>query len=424
MAEYKDIKGFKVQTVSTDPAASAIAGGTWASGTSLNTARTGMGGFGLQTAAVASGGNTTTSVTNSESYNGTSWTEGNDINNARVDMAAAGTQTAGIIFSGDPYSAFTETYDGTSYTEVGDLNTGRQKPAGFGAQPSAICAGGEGPPGAQAVVESWNGTSWTEVGDLNTARFGLAAAIQAPSTNGIVFGGYITNDSALAETWNGSSWTEVNDLNTSRYYLAGAGTQTDALAFGGSQNPPRVANTEYWDGTNWTEVADLATVRDNLAGAGTTSLGLAFGGNVPPVTNVTEEWNAPALFSKENLGQVFYNSTSNAFKVTKQSVPAGTWASGASVNTARVQGGTAGTVNTATLFFGGLTPAGSPRYVAVTELYNGSSWTEVNDLNTARQGLAGNGTQTDAFASGGDTPPNSAAAETWNGNILDYYCFN
>jgi hypothetical protein len=32
MAEYKGIKGFKVQTVSTDPAASAIAGGTWASG--------------------------------------------------------------------------------------------------------------------------------------------------------------------------------------------------------------------------------------------------------------------------------------------------------------------------------------------------------------------------------------------------------
>jgi hypothetical protein len=36
-----------------------------------------------------------------------------------------------------------------------------------------------------------------------------------------------------------------------------------------------------------------------------------------------------------NLGQVFYNSTANAFKVTKQSVPAGTWASGGSLNTAR-----------------------------------------------------------------------------------------
>jgi hypothetical protein len=39
MAEYKGIKGFKVQTVSTDPAASIIATGTWASGGSLSTAR-------------------------------------------------------------------------------------------------------------------------------------------------------------------------------------------------------------------------------------------------------------------------------------------------------------------------------------------------------------------------------------------------
>jgi hypothetical protein len=54
MAEYKDIKGFKVQTVSTDPAASMhLQGGTWASGTSLNTARTGGGGAGVQTAVIA-----------------------------------------------------------------------------------------------------------------------------------------------------------------------------------------------------------------------------------------------------------------------------------------------------------------------------------------------------------------------------------
>jgi hypothetical protein len=41
MAEYKGIKGFKVQTVSTDPAASIIATGTWASGGDLNTTRYG-----------------------------------------------------------------------------------------------------------------------------------------------------------------------------------------------------------------------------------------------------------------------------------------------------------------------------------------------------------------------------------------------
>ena len=39
MAKYSDIKGFTVQTVSTDPAASAAAGGTWASGGSLPTAK-------------------------------------------------------------------------------------------------------------------------------------------------------------------------------------------------------------------------------------------------------------------------------------------------------------------------------------------------------------------------------------------------
>ena len=39
MAKYSDIKGFTVQTLSSDTVASQIAGGSWASGGSLNTAR-------------------------------------------------------------------------------------------------------------------------------------------------------------------------------------------------------------------------------------------------------------------------------------------------------------------------------------------------------------------------------------------------
>jgi hypothetical protein len=85
MAEYKGIKGFKVQTVSTDPAASAIAGGTWASGTSLNTARRSPGGSGTQTAGLAFGGRDTPSADTgaTESYDGSTWTELNDLNTAR-----------------------------------------------------------------------------------------------------------------------------------------------------------------------------------------------------------------------------------------------------------------------------------------------------------------------------------------------------
>jgi hypothetical protein len=73
-----------------------------------------------------------------------------------------------------------------------------------------------------------------------------------------------------------------------------------------------------------------------ICGGGTGSTqSIIFAGGNPAELTATEEWTAPALFQQENLGQVFYNSTSNAFKVTKQSVPAGTWASGGTLNTAR-----------------------------------------------------------------------------------------
>jgi hypothetical protein len=255
-----------------------------------------MAGFGLQTAAVAAAGSTGSTVANSESYNGSSWTEGNDVNTARFDIAAAGTQTAGIIFSGDPYSATTETYDGTSYTEVGDLNTARQKASAFGTQPLAICAGGEAPPGAQSITESWDGSSWTEVGDLNNARFGLAAGIQSPSSNGIVFGGYVTDDVSHSETWDGTAWTETNNMTTSRYYLAGAGTASLGLAFAGSKNPPVKDSTEQWDGTSWTNCNAMGTARQQLAGSGFAATALAFGGG-PTVTSATEEFTADATLS-------------------------------------------------------------------------------------------------------------------------------
>jgi hypothetical protein len=57
MAEYKGIKGFKVQTVSTDPAASILATGAWASGGTMNNTYNASGGDGgTSSAAFAAGG--------------------------------------------------------------------------------------------------------------------------------------------------------------------------------------------------------------------------------------------------------------------------------------------------------------------------------------------------------------------------------
>ena len=100
MAEYKGIKGFKVQTVSTDPAASAT--GSWASGGDLNTARNTKGTTaGTQNASSVFGGQTAPGFTTThEQYNGTSWTEITEMNLPRYGGGASGISTNGMVFSG------------------------------------------------------------------------------------------------------------------------------------------------------------------------------------------------------------------------------------------------------------------------------------------------------------------------------------
>ena len=51
----------------------------------------------------------------------------------------------------------------------------------------------------------------------------------------------------------------------------------------------------------------------------------------------------------------------------------------------------------------------------IHESWDGTSWTEVNDLNTARNDLAGSGTSTLGMAVGGSTGSVTAVTESWNG---------
>tara|TARA_A100001011_G_scaffold130436_1_gene137477 strand:- start:30 stop:1037 length:1008 start_codon:yes stop_codon:yes gene_type:complete len=112
-------------------------------------------------------------------------------------------------------------------------------------------------------------------------------------------------------------------------------------------------------------------------------------------------------------GDMYYNSTTGQFKAIKEGgAPIGTWASGGTKNTIMNDGAGAGT-NTAGLAFGGAAPPGT---TADTETYNGSSWTEVSNLNAARRSQSGTGTQTAALCiAGGEAPNFTAAVEKWNG---------
>ena len=50
----------------------------------------------------------------------------------------------------------------------------------------------------------------------------------------------------------------------------------------------------------------------------------------------------------------------------------------------------------------------------MTESWNGTNWTEVNDLNTARNALGAAGIQSAALGFGGEGPPTLTASEAWN----------
>jgi len=113
-------------------------------------------------------------------------------------------------------------------------------------------------------------------------------------------------------------------------------------------------------------------------------------------------------------GEVWYNDTDNVLKFQyPNTTTSGSWRTGGNLNTGRSRPGSAGVSNSSALAFGGE----SPPYRTQTEQYDGSSWTEVNDLNVQKANFTGCGTVTAALASGGDdgSGPDEATNEQWNG---------
>jgi hypothetical protein len=314
MADYKNIKGFNIQYLDSDPPnpiegqmwfnsttqtlkgveVGGIPAGTWASAAGITTARTFNGSSGVQTAAIYMGGPEPTYGGLTEIYNGTSWTEVGDLNTGRVYgfPSGFGTITATVVAGGENAGgspANTESWNGSSWTEVGDLNVGKHGGAGFGTYTAVIAGAGYNPiSGRLNTTESWNGTSWTELNDLNTLKYvNTGIGIQ---TAGLSVGGQAPGPTTLSqvESWDGTSWTETTDINTARFSIGGAGIQTSALIYGG--NPGNYNLTEYWNGTSWTELNDLATGR----GLASQQQGMSSTATlaVNPST-ASEEWNVP-----------------------------------------------------------------------------------------------------------------------------------
>ena len=202
---------------------------------------------------------------------------------------------------------------------------------------------------------------------------------------------------ALADNPYAGAWASGGALNTARNHVGGAGVSNNsALAVGGSVAPR--AQTENYNGSSWTEVNDLNNGRTYADCAGTATAALAVGGaggSTPATAGYTESWDGT-------------NWTEVADLTRGPSGPQST-----------VYGMTSG-VQTSALYYGG--DEGQPNVLAKTESWDGSSWTEVADLNTARSYGAGIGTtNTSALCvTGLDWGPgssqNSSTNEQWNGS--------
>ena len=113
---------------------------------------------------------------------------------------------------------------------------------------------------------------------------------------------------------------------------------------------------------------------------------------------------------------IVYAGAAPAYQAVTEEYDGSCWTEVGDLNTARYgPGGSGGPgAQAAALCFGGLGPDGG--YDALTESWNGSAWTEIADMATARYYLAGSptGTSDSALAVAGEKGSNSNDSEEYN----------
>ena len=459
MTVYKGIKGFNVQSLTTDPVAT---GGAWSESADLPAARHNAGGVGTATDALHFGGLPTSALT--FSFNGTAWTSGGSMASNDHAMASFGITTAAVSATGESGVSSTDTteeYDGTSWGSGGNVSTARTQAAGFGTLTVGAIAGGfTGSP--SIATEEYNGTSWTAGGDLTVGSYGGAAG--GTQTAGIfALGQTAPGTTNSVHYYNGTAWTaQSGTANLARAGMnsTGAGTQTDFGIYGGGN--PTTNSTEFWDGTSFSTASNLPSARSSMSvgKSGTSTSAIIFGGSAPPSIATTNIYSVGGIGDTiKNEGQVYYNTTTNLLKLTKTVYGTGAWASGGALNVAKRSGSLGADTNAAATYAGGTNPSGT---LATTELYNGTSWTaspqtlnevrsaqgtigsstsmlvvtglnataitvnveewdgsnwtEKANVNTGRyEGVGGSGTSTSGMIFGGQVPAQSALTEIYNG---------
>jgi hypothetical protein len=417
MTTYKEIFGKQIKQLSSDPTDSEAEGqvwynttagvfktvlsvGAWSSGGNLPQVVSYNSGAGTQTAALSIGGQeaSTSAIQNTYEYDGSSWSDGGPVAPIYPGVssyygASCGTQTAALIVGGGSGTNATGEYNGSSWTATGNYPVTTFMGTANGIQTAAINIGGRVPPGSVAtgIVANYNGSTWTASPvAISPAQYKNSSA--GTSTATIVSGGITPSATVTtAQEWNGSSWTTVGAPSAPNSSAKSTGIQTLALKMYGT-----TGGTEQYNGSSWTTVANQAIVRDWATGGGSNdssgATGVMFGGKTPS-------------------GSPAFTAATEEFTTTVFSPIAATWASGGALNTAVEQNQAFGLTQNAAISVGGAQDLNG------TESYNGTSWTNVADMGTNRRTTwCAVGSQTAGLCAGGLSPPQTANSEEWNGS--------
>ena len=467
MADYTELKGLKVKYLDSDPSPG-TAGDVWYNTTTgqlksflattafsasspVLTARSYGGSAGTQTANVFFGGEIYPNPNAStEEYDGTGWTASNNMNVGRGSIGGFGIQTAAVAVAGthpapSDIVANVEEYNGSSWTAGNNYPASVTNSNGSGTLTSGIQMGGHTATANQDASNEYDGTNWTSGGDMNSARNAFMAATQGTQTATLAAGGGTAN----CETYDGSSWTEVGNLPVSCGNNKGGGTQTNAVSYGGEPpgGVPAGVEAYTWDGTSWTASANMAKHRIQLAGSGTATAALAISGVQPGLISDTEEWHntftvvtAGAWASSGAMPVAVYGGASFGIQtsaVHSAGVPpanaadndtyeynGSTWSSGGALPANRQSIAGAGASETSGLAFCGAIPSNSQpshTFHNNTYEYDGSSWTNGGNYPTGLSATGGSGTQTAAIGAGGTStapgaPGITNASATYDGS--------
>jgi hypothetical protein len=232
--------------------------------------------------------------------------------------------------------------------------------------------------------------------------------------------------------YDGSSWTAGGTMTTILGGNAGLGTQTAALGVGGHNGGGYQSDSAMeYNGSTWTAVtADPASSAAIRATAGIQTAGMTVGGYWPAVTNVTSLWSGSAWttggvypISKTGMSGTGIETAAlvaggSPYVTTANTYDGTSWTAIPSLSTARGYMCSAGTT-TVNIMGGGRASGDTSK--AITESYDGSSWTEVGDLGTARkdiaQGWAPGSSNLGVLAMGGTVPPHSTLVEEWTNPV-------